>query len=181
MLLRETKDVMPWLWLPAVGPFRLLLPFPAAEEHLQPPQPTCHCQSPDSDASRQAKGRGQGRVVPWINSVRGAQWPDLATISGEARSESSSCRHHGRSRPRLLSFIFEASANESRDDFSAGVIEVAVLLISISKQQQRIPAGPEQCLHGGCCLEGRHAQHDTASSKQYESIPWTDYRHREQW
>ena len=56
MLLRETKDVMSWLWLPAVGPFCLLLPFPAAEEHLQPPQPTCHCQSPDSDASRQAKG-----------------------------------------------------------------------------------------------------------------------------
>jgi hypothetical protein len=71
MLLRETKDVMPWLWLPAVGPFRLLLPFPAAEEHLQPPQPTCQCQSPDSDASRQAKGRGQGCVVPWIRSVRG--------------------------------------------------------------------------------------------------------------
>lgn len=51
------------------------------------------------------------------------------------------------------------------------MIKAAVLLISISKQQQK---DSNVCT---VVVAGRHAQHDNASSKRYENIPWTDYRH----
>lgn len=80
--------------------------------------------------------------------------------------------------PRLLSSIFEASANESRDDFSAGVIKAAVLLISSSKGYQ--PDPDNVCTVVVASKAGMYSTTLRVASSM-KSIPWTDYRHRGQW